>query len=132
VVDVSFFEAFLAGAAVILKLLYKAKGMCPKAHPPFCLFLCVLSVEDFLTQLFTVAFDFLRVSVVDVSFLPRVPIKTALAGFKFRGLAHQHCHSLVEQRTAIGIAQLDIVGTGSKREFLCLLHLVGKSAVHID
>jgi hypothetical protein len=55
-----------------------------------------------------------------------------LANVKFRGLANQHCHPLMEQRAAVRIAQLDIMGTGPKREFLRLLDPVCKSTIHVD
>jgi hypothetical protein len=73
----------------------------------------------------------LRLSLINFRLQP-LPVRNSLANFKLRGLAHQHLHALFEQCTAVRITQLNVVVPRSKREFLGLLHAVGKSTVHVD
>src|SRR5438132_7494880 len=51
---------------------------------------------------------------------------------KFGSFTNSYRYLLSIQRTTIRIAQLDIVVTGSKREFLGLLDLVCKAAIDVD
>src|SRR6266566_7546965 len=55
-----------------------------------------------------------------------------LASAKFGCFTNSYRYLLSVQRTTIRIAQLDVVVTGSKREFLGLLDLVGKAAIDVD
>ena len=55
-----------------------------------------------------------------------------LAGAKFGSFTNSYRYLLSIQRTTIRIAQLDIVVTGSKREFLGLLDLICKAAIDVD
>src|SRR5207302_10489510 len=55
-----------------------------------------------------------------------------LSGVNLGGLAHDYGHLLMEQATAIRVAQFYIVGTGSKRELFGLLNPVGKAAIDIN
>src|SRR5438445_11002209 len=51
---------------------------------------------------------------------------------KFGSFTNSYRYLLSIQRTTIRIAQLDIVVTGSKREFLGLLDLICKAAIDVD
>ena len=55
-----------------------------------------------------------------------------LASAKFGSFTNSYRYLLSIKRTTIRIAQLDIVVTGSKREFLGLLDLVCKAAIDVD
>src|SRR5215471_4463202 len=50
---------------------------------------------------------------------------------QFRGISESHRDALVKQRLSLGIAQLDIVISRSKREFLGLVSCRGETAVDI-
>ncbi len=51
---------------------------------------------------------------------------------KLRGFADGHCDPFLEERTAVGIAQLDVVVPASKREFLGLLDLIRVAAIDVN
>jgi hypothetical protein len=55
-----------------------------------------------------------------------------LSDLELGSLAYKDGHLLMQQGTAIRVAQLDIVSTGSKRELLGLFNTVSKAAIHID
>src|SRR5712691_4413546 len=55
-----------------------------------------------------------------------------LASAKFGSFTNSYRYLLSIQRTTIRIAQLDIVVTGSKREFLGFLDLICKAAIDVD
>src|SRR5579864_5436484 len=62
-----------------------------------------------------------------------VPLRCfRLSNFQLGCLANKYCHFLAKQAATVGVSQLDIVGTGSKREFFGLLDPVGKAAIDIN
>ncbi len=54
-----------------------------------------------------------------------------LADLKFGGFADEDSNLLLKDRYALGVAYLNIVVTGSKRELLHLRDLVREPAIHI-
>jgi hypothetical protein len=59
-------------------------------------------------------------------------IVSLLGNVQLGGFANHHRDAFLEERTAVGIAQLDVVVTGSKREFLGLPSHIRVAAIDVN
>src|SRR6185437_3496953 len=58
--------------------------------------------------------------------------RSALAGVKLCSLAYKYGYELMEQHAPVGIAQLDVMVTGSQGKLFSLLNFIGEITVYIN